>query len=332
MSKMKTVTFVARPAGEARADNFRLTESDMPKPAPGQVLVKTRYLSLDPYFIRVMTNVGTYTRPLNPGDAMFGRGIGEIVESNDPAFAKGEFVLGTHDWQEYCALGTAGLTKVEDRGFPLSAYVGAVGQSGFTAWIGLNLIANMKRGETVCVSAATGAVGGVVGQLAKLNGCKVVGIAGGPEKCALAVSKLGFDHCVDHRGKDLAGALRAAAPQGIDIYFENVGAEVLDAVLANMNDNGRIPICGLIAHYENSAPLVIRNFNALMDHSLRLQAFGVHRHEADRARAIGELRDLAASGKLLCSETVTRGIENAPEALIAMLRGKNIGKSVVQVA
>jgi hypothetical protein len=299
------------------------------------VLVRNHYLSLDPYMRGRMEETKSYAESQKLGETMIGGTVGVVEASNNPAFAAGDTVLGMFGWQEYGLSDGTGLMKVDTRAVPLSAYLGAVGMPGVTAWYGLNRICRPKAGETVLVSAASGAVGSVVGQLAKLAGCRAIGIAGGQEKCEYVVSELGFDACIDHRRhgdvKSMARALREAAPQGIDGLFENVGGVCLDAALACMNPFGRIALCGLIAGY-NGQDIAIHHVRALLVMRLELRGFIVSDHMADWPQALGELGRGVATGKIKYRETIAEGLAAAPEAFIGLLQGRNFGKQLVKLA
>jgi NADPH-dependent curcumin reductase CurA len=331
------VLLASRPAGEATVDNFRLVQTPVPALADGQVLVRHHYLSLDPYMRMRMNDGKSYAAPQAIGAVMVGGTVGEVIESRNPAFAAGDHVVGGGGWQQYAvvdAAGTAMLRKVDTTRVPMSAYLGAVGMPGVTAWVGLTMIIAPKAGETVVVSAASGAVGGVLGQLAKARGCRVVGIAGGADKCAYVVDELGFDACVDHKQhRDLASltaALRQAAPNGIDGNFENVGGLVLDAVMATMNDFGRIALCGMISGY-NGEPMPMAQPRLILTARLKLQGFIVSEHLNLWPEALKELGQRVASGQLKYRESIAQGLDNAPEAFLGLLKGRNFGKQLVKL-
>jgi NADPH-dependent curcumin reductase CurA len=329
------IVLASRPQGWVTTENFRLERVPVPAPGAGQVLVRNHYLSLDPYMRGRMEETKSYAESQKLGETMIGGTVGVVEASNNPAFAAGDTVLGMFGWQEYGLSDGTGLMKVDTRAVPLSAYLGAVGMPGVTAWYGLNRICRPKAGETVLVSAASGAVGSVVGQLAKLAGCRAIGIAGGQEKCEYVVSELGFDACIDHRRhgdvKSMARALREAAPQGIDGLFENVGGVCLDAALACMNPFGRIALCGLIAGY-NGQDIAIHHVRALLVMRLELRGFIVSDHMADWPQALGELGRGVATGKIKYRETIAEGLAAAPEAFIGLLQGRNFGKQLVKLA
>ncbi|MGD9945834.1 MAG: NADP-dependent oxidoreductase [Burkholderiaceae bacterium] len=319
-----------RPQGAASADDFRLVERPLPALADGQVLVRNHFLSLDPYMRGRMDDARSYAKPQPLDEVMIGGTAGEVVESRNPRFAVGDAVLGMFGWQSYGVSDGKDLRKLDTRRIPLSAYLGAVGMPGITAWYGLNRIIEPKAGETVLVSAAAGAVGSVVGQLAKAKGCRVVGIAGGAEKCALVTGSYGFDACIDYKTGDAQAALKAATPDGIDGVFENVGGELFDAALRRMNAFGRIAVCGLIAGYDG-APMPINHFRSVLVNRLRVQGFIVSEHQEDWPEALRELSEEVAEGRLRYRETIAEGIESAPSAFIGLLAGRNIGKQLVKL-
>jgi NADPH-dependent curcumin reductase CurA len=326
----RQILLVSRPQGAASADNFKLVETSLAPLADGQVRVRNHYLSLDPYMRGRMDDAKSYaaSQPLN--EVMIGGTVGEVVESKNPKFAVGDKVVGSYGWQEFGTSDGKGLRKVDNTHIPLSAYLGAVGMPGVTAWLGLNKIIEPKAGETVLVSAASGAVGSVVGQLAKAAGCRAVGIAGGADKCRYVTETLGFDACVDYKAGNLYGDLKAALPDGVDGYFENVGGEVLDAVLPRMNAFGRIALCGMIAGYDGlSVPL--KNPSLLLTQRLKVQGFIVSESPEVWPEALTQLGGLVAQKKLLYRESIAQGLENAPEAFLGLLKGKNFGKQLVKL-
>lgn len=334
-STARRIVLASRPQGRVVAENFRLEEMPIPAPGPGQVLVRNHYLSLDPYMRSRMDDTKSYAESQKVGETMVGGTVGVVEASNHPDFAAGETVVGMLGWQEYGVAAGTGLMKVDARVVPMSAYLGTVGMPGVTAWYGLNRICVPKAGETVLVSAASGAVGSVVGQLAKMAGCRAVGIAGGPEKCGYVVSELGFDACVDHRQhsdvRSMVGALRKAAPGGVDAIFENVGGVCLDAALACANPFGRIALCGMIAGY-NGEDISLHNVRALLVMRLKLQGFIVSDHMPDWPQALAELGRGVATGRIKYRESIAQGLEAAPEAFIGMLQGRNFGKQLVKLA
>lgn len=328
---------VSRPSGEASPDNFRLVEAPVPELQDGQLLVRHHYLSVDPYMRGRMNEGKSYAaaQPLN--EVMQGGTVGEVAASKSDAYRVGDRVVGMGGWQQYQVVDGAQrglLRKVDAAQVPLAAYLGAVGMPGVTAWVGLNTIIAPKAGETVVVSAASGAVGSVVGQLAKARGCRAVGLAGGPEKCRAVTEEFGFDACIDYRAhpdlKSLSAALKAACPDGIDGYFENVGGLILDAVLLRANAFARIALCGMIAGYDG-APIPMAAPQLLLVNRIKLQGFIVTEHMQHWPAALQELGTLVATGKLKYRESIAQGIEAAPEAFIGMLKGRNFGKQLVKL-
>jgi len=330
MPSNRRILLVSRPAGKASEDNFRLEAVETPALAPGQLLVRNHWLSLDPYMRGRMNEGRSYAAPQPLNETMQGQTTGVVIESRHPSWPVGTPVLSSFGWQEYGISDGTGLTKLDTQAIPLSAYLGPVGMPGVTAWYGLNRIIEPKAGETVAVSAASGAVGMIVGQLAKRAGARAVGIAGGPEKCRYVVDALRFDACVDYKGTDLGAELKEACPAGIDGYFENVGGRVMDAVLPRMNAFGRIALCGLIAGY-NGAPIPIANPSWLLIGRLKLQGFIVSDHFDVWPQALKELGAGVASGAIRYRESVAEGLENAPRAFLGMLEGRNFGKQLVKL-
>ncbi len=326
-----------RPVGEAMASNFKLVSSETPPLQDGQVLVRHHFLSLDPYMRGRMNEGKSYAAAQALGEVMLGGTAGEVAQSQNPKFAVGDKVVGMGGWQEYSLVNAdepGALHKVDTTHIPLSAYLGAVGMPGVTAWYGLVKIIEPKPGETMVVSAATGAVGSAFAVLAKARGCRVVGIAGGPDKCAYATTELGMDACIDYKlhadASSLSKALKQACPDGIDGYFENVGGMVLDAVLTRMNAFGRIAVCGMIAGY-NGAPLPLSYPALILVSRLKVQGFIVSEHMEVWPEALKELGGLVASGKLRPRESIAQGLAAAPEAFLGLLKGKNFGKQLVQL-
>lgn len=337
MPKNQQIILDNRPTAEAVASNFKLVSSETPALKDGQVLVRHHYLSLDPYMRGRMNDSKSYAQPQPLGEVMIGGTVGEVVESKSAKFAVGDKVVGMGGWQEYSVVDDnqmGMLRKVDTTHVPLSHYLGAVGMPGVTAWYGLVKIIEPKAGETMVVSAATGAVGSAYGALAKARGCRVVGIAGGPDKCKYAVDELGFDACVDYKlhkdAASLSKALKEACPNGIDGYFENVGGMVLDAVLLRMNAFGRIAVCGMIAGYDGQ-PLPLTYPALILVNRLKIQGFIVSEHMEVWPEALKELGTLVATGKLRPRESVAQGIAAAPEAFLGLLKGKNFGKQLVKL-
>ena len=326
-----------RPEGEATLANFKLVSAQTPALQDGQVLVRHHYLSLDPYMRGRMNDAKSYAQPQALGQVFQGGTVGEVVESRHPKFAAGDKVVGFGGWQEYSVVdaGQPGsLKKVDTTHVPLSHYLGAVGMPGVTAWYGLNQIIAPKAGETLTITAASGAVGSAFGALAKARGCRVVGIAGGPDKCQYVTDELGFDACIDYRQhpdvKSMSAALKAACPQGIDGHFENVGGYILDAVMLRTNAFARIALCGMIAGYDGQ-PLPMANPALLLVNRIKLQGFIVSEHLEVWPEALAELGQLVGTGKLRPRESIAQGIESAPQAFLGLLKGKNFGKQLVKM-
>jgi NADPH-dependent curcumin reductase len=333
----RQIVLASRPTAEPTTDNFQLVEASVAPLQDGEVLVRNHYLSLDPYMRGRMNDSKSYAQPQPLNEVMIGGTVGEVVESRNDFFKPGDKVVGMGGWQEYqrvAANQRGALQKVDTTHVPLSAYLGAVGMPGVTGWYGLVKIINPRAGETVVVSAASGAVGGVVGQLAKARGCRVVGIAGGPDKCAQVVSELGFDACIDYKQhpdvKSLSKALKEACPSGIDGYFENVGGIILDAVMLRCNAFSRIAFCGMISGY-NGAPIPMTNPSLILINRMKLEGFIVSEHMEVWPEALKELGSMVATGKLKYRETVAQGIAAAPEAFLGLLKGKNFGKQLVKL-
>ena len=330
MATNRRIVLASRPAGAVTVDNFRLETAPLPALEEGQLLVRNRWLSLDPYMRGRMNEGRSYAEAQALNETMVGGTAGEVVQSRHPGFAAGDRVVGYLGWQEYGVSDGRQLMKVDTAHVPLSAYLGAVGMPGVTAWYGLNRIIEPKAGETVVVSAASGAVGSVVGQLAKLSSCRAVGIAGGEEKCRYVVEELRFDACIDYKREDVGKALKAAAPDGVDGYFENVGGEIMEAVLPRMNAFGRIALCGLIAGYDGE-PIPIRNPTWFLVSRLKLQGFIVSEHMQVWPQALKELGGHVGAGRIRYRESVAQGLQSAPEAFIGLLKGRNFGKQLVKL-
>ena len=331
MTANRSIVLASRPDGWATEANFRLVEAPLTPLADGQLLVRNHWLSLDPYMRGRMDAAKSYAKSVELGEVMTGGTVGEVLESRHPGFAPGDWVNGTLGWQEYAVSDGAGVRKVDPSRASPSYYLGVLGMPGVTAWVGLLDLAQPKDGDTVVVSAASGAVGSVVGQIAKLEGCRVVGIAGGTKKCAYVVDELGFDACVDHRGGRLYDDLQAAVPKGIDVVFENVGGEVLDTELRLMNAFSRITICGLISQYNVREPYGLQNLRSVLTNRVRMQGFIVSDRMELWPRALADLARWVAAGRIKYRETVAHGLESAPRAFLGMLRGENLGKQVVKL-
>jgi NADPH-dependent curcumin reductase len=326
------VVLASRPEGPVTEKNFRFVESAIPSPIEGEVLVRNLYLSLDPY-MRMRMNAGkSYAPPVQLGDVMVGGTIGEVVESKDPRFRTGDIVGGRTGWQLFATAQAQALRKVDTRGAPLSTALGVIGMPGVTAWYGLLRIGEPKPGEAVVVSAASGAVGSVVGQIARLKGCRTVGIAGGAVKCDYVVNQLGFEACVDYKSDTFESKLREATPGGIDIYFENVGGRIFDAVLPLLNAFARIPFCGYISEYDGSASHGVQHLRSLLVNRVRLHGFIISEHLNIWDEALADLSGWLIAGKLTYHETIAHGLESAPAAFIGMLKGLNLGKQLVKLA
>ena len=335
----RRIVLASRPSGEPSQDNFRLERVPAPEPKEGEVLLRTRWLSLDPYMRGRMNDARSYAQPVAVGETMVGGTVSEVVESRAPGLSAGDLVSAYSGWQDYATAPAAAVTRLPPQLDPPSYALGVLGMPGFTAYHGLLKIGEPKAGETVVVAAATGGVGAVVGQVARIKGCRAVGIAGGPEKCSLATQTLGFDACIDHKGPDFPAQLAAACPKGIDVYFENVGGEVLQAVAPLLNDFARVPVCGLISRYNaanmgagGSGPSMDQLMALILIHRLKVQGFII----SDAFAGIGEFqRDMAgwvASGQVKYLEHKVKGLENAPAAFMGLLKGENRGKVVVEVA
>jgi NADPH-dependent curcumin reductase CurA len=330
MARNLKLVLDSRPAEKVTPANFRLIEEPAPTPGPGQVVVRHHYLSLDPYMRGRLSEAKSYAAPQPLGQTMGGGTVGEVVASENPRFAPGDFVVGMGGWQLYGLSDGRGLNKIDAKAIPLQAYLGPLGMPGVTAWWGLNKIIAPKRGETVLVTAATGAVGSVVGQLAKLAGARAIGVAGGVEKCRYATETLGYDVCVDHKSAHFADEFKAAAASGLDGVFENVGGEPFLETLKRLNDFARIAMCGLIASYEGK-PTPLPNMGIFLVRRIKVEGFIISDHLEAWPQAIGELAGHVAAGRLRWRETVREGLESAPQALIDLLHGGNFGKMLVKL-
>ena len=331
-NRNRQVLLKRRPTGAPTPADFEITDAPPPDPGDGEVLVRGIYLSLDPYMRGRISGQRSYARPVEVGAVMEGRVVGEVARSRDPSFREGDYVLGGFGWQLYSAVPGAGLLKLDPAAAPLSAALGVLGMPGLTAYVGIDEIGRPQRGETVVVSAASGAVGAVVGQLAKRTGARVVGIAGGADKCHWVEAELGFDTCIDHRSADLEAALDQACPNGIDVYWENVGGAVQRAVFPRLNDFGRMIMCGMVGEYNDVEPLPGPNLMSAVRKRLKIQGFIV----SDQWQRFAEYRAMAApllrSGGLKYREDIVDGLDRAPEAFIGLLQGRNFGKLVVKLA
>lgn len=328
----------SRPEGEPSATNFQVETIDVPAPAEGELLLRTIYLSLDPYMRGRMSAAKSYAAPVEIGDVMEGGTVSEVIDSRHPDFAAGDFVLSYCGWQSYAVVpGGRHLRKLDPKSAPISTAVGVLGMPGFTAYAGLLAIGNPQEGETVAVAAATGPVGSMVGQLAKIKGALAIGIAGGAKKVAF-LRELGFDEALDHRSPDFEARVKAATPNGIDVYFENVGGAVWDAVLPRLNTYARVPVCGLVAHYNETEaptgpdqmPKLMRN---ILTKSLQIRGFIQDEFVKDYYKAFqSDVAGWIADGRIKYREDIVAGLENAPEAFAGLLTGKNFGKLLIGVS
>ena len=330
MTLNKQLVLDSRPLDKVSAANFRMVEAPMPKAGPGQIVVRQHYLSLDPYMRGRLSDAKSYAKPQEIGEIMQGGSVGEVIESQNPRFKAGDFVVGPGGWQLYALSDGAGFNVIDAKRIPIQAYLGVVGMPGVTAWYGLNKIIAPKAGETVVVSAASGAVGAIVGQLAKQAGARVVGIAGGREKCAYVRDELGFDACADHKAPDFPAEMKALLPDGLDGLFENVGGEPFQQCLRRLNDFARIAICGLIASYEGP-PTILPDMRIFLVRRIKIEGFIVSDHLKLWPQALAELADHVAGGRLKWRETVREGLEATPQALVDLLQGGNFGKMLVKL-
>jgi NADPH-dependent curcumin reductase CurA len=331
----RKVVLVSRPVGEPTEANFRLESSPIPHVGPEEFLLRNHWLSVDPYMRGRMSDAPSYAKPVPIGGVMEGGTVGEVVQSNNESFAVGEFVVVRGGWQDYSVIppaAHAGAYRVDPADLPLQTALGVAGMPGATAYFGLLELGKPVAGDTLVVSAAAGAVGSVVGQIGRLNGCRVVGIAGGPDKCRICTEEFGFDACIDYKGvADLPAALAEACPDGIDIYFENVGGAVLEAVIPLLNAGARMPICGFISQYNAAERRAPWDVIAQLKHPPEGRFFLVGEWADRMGEATGTLRRWVREGKLRYRETITEGLENAPSAFLGMLKGENIGKQLVKI-
>lgn len=335
--KSQQIVLASRPVGTPKPQNFRLEEVDLQQAEEGEVTVGVLFLSLDPYMRGRMSDAKSYAAPVPIDGIMEGETICEVLKSRSSHFAPGDIVRGRTGWRTHAVVNGSILRKVETHGAPLTTAVGALGMPGFTAWSGLKFIGQPKAGETVAVAAASGPVGSMVGQLAKLWGARAVGIAGGAEKCAYVKDELRFDAVIDHRSDDLISRLEAVTPDGIDVYFENVGGHVWDAVLPRLNKFGRVPVCGLVAHYNGASTSendrLPATMSAILRQSLLVRGFIQTEFAADHFdEFLAEVGPRVAAGEIRYREDIIDGIENAPDAFTAMLTGGNFGKLIIKVA
>jgi NADPH-dependent curcumin reductase len=335
MAQNNRIVLASRPVGEPKASDFRIESSPIPTPGDGQVLLRTIWLSLDPYMRGRMSDAPSYAAPVPIGGVMEGGTISEVIASNNPAYVKGDIVLSRAGWQTHALSDGKGLAKIDPKLAPISTAVGVLGMPGMTAYVGLLDIGKPQPGETVVVAAASGAVGSAVGQIAKIKGARAVGIAGGKDKCGCVKKEFGFDECLDHRDPDLAARLKDACPKGIDVYFENVGGAVFEAVFPHLNAFARVPVCGLIAHYNDTqaaapkwAPSLMR---AVLTKRLTIRGFIVSDFAARQGDFLRDMASWVREGRVKYKEFVTEGIENAPAAFMGLLKGANFGKQLVRV-
>ncbi len=336
MAQAKRIVLAARPVGEPKPSDFRIEDCQVPVPGEGQVLLRIIWLSLDPYMRGRMSDAASYATPVPIGGVMEGGTVSEVIASNNPGFAKGDIVVSRAGWQTHALSDGNGLRKVDPKLAPISTAVGVLGMPGMTAYTGLLEIGKPQPGETLVVAAASGAVGSAVGQIARIKGARAVGIAGGRDKCDYVKRELGFDDCLDHREPDLAAKLKVACPKGIDVYFENVGGAVFDAVFPLLNPFARIPVCGLIAHYNDTeakppkwAASLMR---AVLTRRLTFRGFIVSDFAARQDDFLRDMSQWVRDGKVKYKEFVTEGLDSAPQALIGLLKGANFGKQLVRVA
>jgi len=328
----RQVLLASRPQGAPTEANFSVVEAPMPQAGDGEVLVRNTWLSLDPYMRGRMSDAKSYVPPAKLGEPMVGQTVGEVIASRDPRFKAGDVVLTSLGWQTHGVAKASDVRAIDATRVPASYYLGVLGMPGMTAWFGLQEIGQPKPGETVLVSAASGAVGSVVGQIAKAQGCRAVGIAGGKAKCDYVVGELGLDACVDHRSATLLDDLRKACPDGVDVDFENVGGVVLDTALAVMNRHSRIVICGLVAEYSATQPYGYTRMRSVLVNRIRMQGMIVFDWTDRYGEALAGLSRLLAQGKLKYRESIVDGLDNAPRALIGLLKGENFGKQLVKLA
>lgn len=334
----RRIVLASRPKGAPVAENFRLEESAIPTLASGQLLLRTVYLSLDPYMRGRMSDAPSYAAPVALDEVMTGGAVSRVVESKDDHFKAGDWVVASSGWQDYAAIDSRLVRKLEGAALAHpSLALGVLGMPGFTAYMGLLDIGEPKAGETVVVAAATGPVGSLVGQIAKLKGCKVVGIAGGEEKCRYAVEHFGFDECLDHREAHLDKRLKEACPRGIDVYFENVGGAVFDAVLPLLNTKARVPLCGVVSQYNaeglpQGEDRLMLLTNTILKKRLRVQGFIIFDDYGHRYPEFAtQMSEWFSADKIKFREQIVQGLENAPESFKGLLEGKNFGKLAIQV-
>src|SRR3989440_2832693 len=335
MSQAKRIVLASRPVGEPKPSDFRVEDYAVPAPAAGEVLLRTIWLSLDPYMRGRMSDAPSYAAPVPIGGVMEGGTVSEVIASNNPAFAKGDVVLSRAGWQTHALSDGQGLTKIDPKIAPVSTAVGVLGMPGMTAYTGLLEIGKPQPGETLVVAAASGAVGSAVGQIAKIKGARAVGVAGGKDKCDYVKNELGFDDCLDHRDPELAAKLREACPKGIDVYFENVGGAVFEAVFPLLSAFARVPVCGLVAHYNDTDASVPKwassMMRAVLTKRLTVRGFIVSDFAARHADFLRDMSQWVREGKVKHREFVTEGLDSAPGAFMGLLKGANFGKQLVRL-
>ena len=327
----RRVILKSRPVGAPKPSDFSVVDAPAPQPGDGEILCRTIYLSLDPYMRGRISGVKSYAKGVDPGELMVGGTVSEVLESKHPGFKAGDLVQGQDGWQTHAVSKGMGVRKLDPAHAPISTALGVLGMPGMTAYVGLLDIGQPKAGETVVVSAASGAVGAVVGQIAKLKGCRVVGIAGAKDKSSYVVSELGFDACVNYKTDDLGSALRTACPKGIDVYFENVGGDITEAVVQLLNPFARIPLCGLISQYNATGPVAGPSWRALLTNRVLLKGFIVSDHFDRMPAFLADVGAWVRDGRIKYREDIVEGLENAPTAFIGLLQGKNFGKLLVRV-
>jgi NADPH-dependent curcumin reductase CurA len=329
----KAIVLRERPVGKPTLDNFEIIEEEKPSIKEGEILLKTLYVSVDPYLRGRMSDAKSYVPPFKLNEPIQSGVVAEVVDSQHPDFEPGDYVTGNLDWKEYQAISRKGLSKIENKNVSLSAYLGVLGMTGMTAYLGLTEIGSPKKGETLVVSGAAGAVGSIVGQIGKILGCRVIGLAGTDEKVRLLKDKFGFDEAINYRTtKDIKEAIAKAAPDGVDVYFDNVGGDISDAIMVNVNQFGRVVVCGAISLYnETNIPTGPRVQPLLVKNRILMQGFIVSDYASKFPEAINQLSQWLEEGKLTYSETVVEGFEQIPQAFIDLFEGKNTGKMVVKV-
>jgi len=332
------IVLAARPQGAPKDSDFRLETAELPTPGDGEFLVEVIWLSLDPYMRGRMDDAKSYAQPVDIGGVMEGQGVGRVIASNTPDYQPGDYVLGGYGWQSHAISDGTATRKLDPKDAPLSTALGVMGMPGLTAFVGLNDHGRPQKGETLVVSAASGAVGSLVGQLGKIYGLTVIGVAGGPEKCAYVTDTLGFDACIDHRSGDapaLRDQLSTHCPNGVDIYFENVAGKTLEAVIPLMNTGGRIPVCGMISWYSGGAApepaFAQKLWRSILVKRLAVRGFIIFDHYDRHPAFVKEVGGYLRDGQISYRESITTGLENAPEAFMALLKGGNFGKQLVQI-